>query len=60
MEIKYIIYQIRGEYSNETGYFSALSKCASFDTEEQALKALERYVNSSEYYTVMKVYCKNK
>lgn len=60
MEIKYIVYQIIGEYSNETGYFSALRKCESFDTEEQALKALKRYVNSSEHYTVMKVYCKKK
>ena len=58
MKIKYIIYRIKGEYINEIGYFNALHECASFDTEEQALKTIDEYVNASEYLTIMKVYCK--
>jgi hypothetical protein len=58
MKIKYVIYHIRHEYSNEIDYMNVLSECESFDNEQDAEKEIVKYLSKGECYTIMKVYYK--
>ena len=44
MKIKYVIYHIRYEYSDEIGPMSVLSECESFDNEQDAEKEIFYYL----------------
>ena len=58
MKIKYVIYHIRYEYSDEIGAMNVLSECESFDNEQEAEKEIVKYLSKGECYTIMKVYYK--
>lgn len=58
MKIKYVIYHIRYEYSDEICPMSVLSECESFDNEQDAEKEIVKYLSKGECYTIMKVYYK--